>query len=204
MVDGVSSGDVSATGAAVDADLQLIYRGGENFLARMKALESKKAELEQRTQEFNDALAEMRLGADVKAALDAAKVKETEAAARLETAQRRVSEASVRSNGIIEDARRQAAGILRSAETAATDTKAAAQAVKDEADGHHAEAAKVLADAQETKAKADAAAADVQAAITQSRQAEMAARQTQARYDGLVNHIKQAHQEFVAKVGAKL
>jgi cell division septum initiation protein DivIVA len=207
MVDGVSSADVSAS-HSVDEDLRVIYQGGENFLARMRAMSNQTAELRR-------AIEESGIGSNAKAAFEDAKTKQREAALALAEATRRLAAASAEATRLTNQARQdaakvtseakaRAAGTLRSAETAAAETRVTAESLKNQATVHHAEAKTVLDDAQAAKAKADATSAELQAAMLQTKQAEMSAAQMKDKYEGLLSHIAQAHKEFVDKVSTKL
>jgi trimeric autotransporter adhesin len=200
MADGVSSEGVSAS--AGDSELQAIYRGGDNFMARIKAMET-------RTETLNQAITNLRIGNDAVAALADARNKQQQVEARqrqveaaLAAAARRLSEANAQATSIVAQAKSEATGLRRDAETYATQTKAEANAVKAEADGVKAHAEGLKTDAQAKLAEAETTRAQAQDAVNKAAAAERAHLDAKDAYEARVGVIHQAHREFIAKVGA--
>src|SRR5258708_39601333 len=122
---------VSASGVSVDVapalsqeelDFRAIYQGGENFLARAKALSDLKAQ-------HDIAYANLRIGQDARAALDDAQRKQTEAASLRDQATTALEAATTTATDIVATANAQAAAIVAEAKSAAGAKSASASQI---------------------------------------------------------------------------
>ena len=191
----ISSGSISPTEDPVNADLAAIYKGGENFLARMQAMSSQK-------DAADAALAQLKLGNDVVAAQADAQAKQEAAAKLHENAKAVLDNANAQATATVIDAKTQAATILETANKKVSDTIGGANSIKE----------KILADVARLKAEAEAMfreakeklqnAADIetttQAKMTAAETAKAAAETAKAQHDT----VRTAYEEKMAKIAA--
>lgn len=173
--DGVSSPGVSAT-APEESDLQLIYTGGDNFLARMKAMSDGRARAEK-------AYRELQMGTDAKAALADAKRQNDEAVATKQQADALLAKAKDEAARIVAEANSNTASALRDAKAKAAEIVVAAEKKKVAADTYvtqkRAEAKQMLDDAKAVNDAADASRAEINAAFGKAQSAEAGAKAAQ-------------------------
>lgn len=191
---------VSAAGSSVgpgpESDLSLIYTGGDNFLARMKALSDAQAA-------SDAALAELRLGQTAKAALTAAQDKQAQAEFALKNANQKaagiIEAAQASADGIIAAATQQA--VQKKAEIAAASarhedwlakTKASAEADRAGATDAKKDAAVALANAMAVNDAAEAVKADLDTQMAAAAKAEADFRQKSAALDSAAKSIASA------------
>lgn len=144
-----------------ELDFRAIYQGGENFLARAKALSDLKAQ-------HDIAYANLRIGQDARAALDDAVRKQSSANGALDKANTTLETATQTATELMGKAREEAAAIVAEAKSAASATSAAASQIMLDANGY----------ATDKKATADAAAnraADNEAETVKLKEAAQAA-----------------------------
>ncbi len=167
----------------ISADLEAIYTGGENFMARMQALSDATAANEKALKDFN-------LGNDINAKIEEAKTKQDAAKKATAAAAKKVADAEAQAAKIVADAKAQADDIAIAAQTYAEKVKA--------------DAAKIKADAAKTKADAKAEAAAItdeatklqKAAVTSLRDADLA----QAQANAAKKNADEKAAEFDAKI----
>lgn len=141
------------TGVSVDmgpspeqAELQAIYTGGANFMARMAALSDAKAAAEK-------ALADLNLGRMTKAKMEKLEADGEAAHKKHEEAKEVLKKASDEASGLLADAQARAARLVAEAEASA---KAQAEAAKKYAEEVDAYYKATKADADKLKAEASA------------------------------------------------
>jgi hypothetical protein len=203
---------VSASGVSVDVapgpsqeeqDFRAIYQGGENFLARAKALSDLKGQHEL-------AYANLRVGQEARAALDAAQLKQSAANEALAKANATLESATQTATDIVAKAREEAATIVAEARTAASaisasasqtmlnandyssQKKSAADAALKRAADHEAETARLKADGQAALAAHQARQADAD-------QAGRAAAALATAVMGKISDIRKTLGELVAQ-----
>lgn len=130
---------VSAAPSEIDPDLMVIYKGGDNFIARMAALTKAKSDAE-------DALAALQLGQDTKAAYSEANSKSADAHQALADAQAQAAQ-------IVAEAQAQAKSIADEATRSRDDLMAKAQSTSDTADAKVKQANDTLVQAQNDAAR---------------------------------------------------
>jgi len=134
-------------------DLALVYQGGENFSARMAALEKKR-------REYDQAYLQLRLGKDAEAALQGAQNKLAEAEQKRAAAAQTLSDTEAKCKQAIEGASKQAQKIVADAMAASKQSEQQATRWKSEATEY----------ATKTKGEADALLRGVQAQLQSAQQ----------------------------------
>lgn len=198
MTNGVSSIGVSAgMSDEADADLKAIYTGGENYLARMQAMSSRREQLQQ-------SLSDLQLGIEAKTALDQAKAKNDEAQKQLEKAQAALTSAEAEAQRIADDARRQAdrkvAEAFHHAEAVRKEADALREAVRTETAQSSQQAAALLQDAHDRNAEANAVRNEARETVTAANDAQQRAHAVRTDYEQRLKHVVQAVNELMAKI----
>ena len=147
--------------ANVPEDLSLIYQGGDNFLARMKALQDQQAAIQGMLDELN-------LGRPAREAYEDATTKQGVANSVLEEARGRASK-------MVQDAHDKAAGLI-------LDATNDAAAMRKEATEFRAKAEKAFLDADALKRSAAETASNLDAIKEQAETQERIGRELQAKY----------------------
>lgn len=189
----VSAGGMGiSAGESPETDLALIYQGGENFLARMKALSDATARNDQ-------ALRALAIGNNVKAAFDTAAKKNEEAerlrrdaADALDTAKNKAAER-------IAAAERDAETIIAAAKTDAERIAAVAATNLRQAEATAAEAELLRVQTQTIKndvsaqlARANAAEAAAAVAVAAAKKVEAEAKATKEQLERKIASVQQA------------
>jgi hypothetical protein len=188
---------VVASGVSVDVagpgptpeelDFRAIYQGGENFLARAKALSDLKAQ-------HDAAYVNLRIGQDARAALDDGLRKQTEAASLHDQAATALEAATTTATDIVAKANDQAATILAEAKSAASAASASASQIMLDAD-NYATTKKATADAAAKRAAANEAETAklkdaAQAALAAHQAARATADKSKADAEALVEAVR--------------
>src|SRR6266478_7998804 len=169
-----------------ELDFRAIYQGGENFLARAKALSDLKAQNEL-------AYANLRIGQDARAALDAAVLKQSSANGAIEKANATLEEATRTATELVGKAKEEAAAIVVEAKSTASATSASASKIMLDANEYVA-TKKATADAAAKRAAANEAATEklkeaAQAALAAHQAALAVAGQAKADADALTGAL---------------
>jgi hypothetical protein len=183
---GVSAGEGISVSSPQPSELELIYQGGENFLARMKALSDQRAAHEK-------ALRELNLGSDAKAAYDEAQKLKGDAQADRESAKNELLEAKKQAAALLDDARAHADDLKNKALISARSAEEKANQVKADAESY-ADAKKGEADDLVNKASSTHRQAKEKLSAVEAMQAEHL--RAKSDYEAALAQVQKTQRDF--------
>lgn len=198
---GDPTGTIGLQDSGSDPDLNAIYQGGANFLARMQAMATMRDDAEA-------ALAQLKLGNDLKAAAADAKAKQAAAAQALTDARDVLTKARADAAALVSGAQGQVSAIIADANAQSASVGAAAQQTKAVADAYAASTKKnaddVLMAAKAAQAEASTALASAKSseakytvALNEAKTSKAAADKTVADFSGRIERLNSFLAELV-------
>ncbi len=186
-----------------ESELDLIYRGGGNFMDRMKAMADMRDASEA-------AYAKLKIGNDIQAARDSAASLEADAKTKQAQAVSVLEDAKKQAAALIEDAGKQAADVKDKALVEAKAIATGAGKVKRDADAYAdkvvTSADDILKDAQEKQSQAEAKHADAkllagihQAAADEAAEAKKKAEQLQVVLNAKIARLQEVMREVMER-----
>jgi hypothetical protein len=183
---GVSAGEGISVSSPQMSDLELIYQGGENFLARMKVLSDQYAA-------YQKALRELNLGSDAKAAYNDAQRLKGEAQFDRESAKNELLDAKKQAAALLGDATAQADDLKNKALISARSTEEKANQVKADAESY---AAAKKGEADDLVDKASFTHRQAKEKLSAAEKMQAGHLQAKTEYESALAQVQQTQRDF--------